>query len=393
MAPSQSMSHSLTSIFLLFGIFASLFSSHNSIDKFHGHVGRFKRRAEQERRALVTAREDLHNLTRREDFDGTCAPDRPCPNGACCSTSGFCGYGHDFCGATCISNCDAHAECGIYAEMPARPNPPPLYSPLPDITKPSDPPLDALTHVNYAFTFLDPQTYAVNPMDAGTSSQLLSDTTGLKLLKLDLQIARNPAKRQQFASNVLHFLETYAFDGIDIDWEYPGAPDRGGSPDDIPNFVLLMKTLRATLNTSPRRLGISFTVPASYWYLRWFDVPGLLQYADFTNILFIQAFILSLGFGFYGRSFTLSNPSCNTVGVCPFSGGGAPGPCTGTSGYLAYYEIQDILAKNLGITVHHTQDAAVKYMTWDTNQWIVYDDHKTFKQKVDWANEVGFRAP
>lgn len=46
-----------------------------------------------------------------------------------------------------------------------------------------------------------------------------------------------------------------------------------------------MKTLRQTFDGSPRTLGITFTIPASYWYLRWFDVPGLLKYADWTNIM------------------------------------------------------------------------------------------------------------
>ena len=29
-------------------------------------------------------------------------------------------------------------------------------------------------------------------------------------------------------------------------------------------------------------------------------------------------------------------------------------------------------------------------MSWDTDQWISFDDEETFKQKVDWANQVGF---
>lgn len=57
---------------------------------------------------------------------------------------------------------------------------------------------------------------------------------------------------------------------------------------------------------------------------------------------------------------------------------------------LAYYEIQDILSKNPDIKVIHDQDAAVKYFSWDSNQWISYDDMDTFKQKVDWANSIGF---
>lgn len=99
---------------------------------------------------------------------------------------------------------------------------------------------------------------------------------------------------------------------------------------------------------------------------------------------------VSLGFGFYGRSFTLADPTCTTPGQCPFSDGGAPGSCTATSGYLAYYEIQDIIAKNPGVVVHHDEAAAIKYISWDNNQWISYDDADTFKQKVDWANSVGF---
>lgn len=99
---------------------------------------------------------------------------------------------------------------------------------------------------------------------------------------------------------------------------------------------------------------------------------------------------VSLGFGFYGRSFTLADPSCTTPGACPFSEGGTPGKCTDSAGYLGHYEIQDIIAKNPGITIHHDQEAAIKYITWSGNQWISYDDKETFKQKVDWANSVGF---
>jgi len=88
-------------------------------------------------------------------------------------------------------------------------------------------------------------------------------------------------------------MEERTFDGFDIDWEYPGAPDRRGSPDDVDNFVLLMKAIREAFNWSPRKLGISFTVPASYWYLRWFKVPELLEYADFTNIVSLHMHALS----------------------------------------------------------------------------------------------------
>jgi chitinase len=47
---------------------------------------------------------------------------------------------------------------------------------------------------------------------------------------------------------------------------------------------------------------------------------------------------LALGFGFYGHSFTLADPSCTKPG-CPFSGAAKAGPCSGTGCMLAHYEI------------------------------------------------------
>ncbi|PMB70235.1 Killer toxin subunits alpha/beta [Beauveria bassiana] len=198
--------------------------------------------------------------------------------------------------------------------------------------------------------------------------------------------------------------------------EYPGAPDRGGKPDDVDNFVLLLKEIRAVFDRSGRNLGISLTIPASYWYLKWFDLPGLLEYADFVNLMSydlhgvwdsnnptvlahtnlteialaaellwrvgVKPSQVSLGFGFYGRAFTLQDSSC-TKPDCPFKEGARPGVCTDTSGYLAYYEVQDILQKNPDIKVIHDKEAAVKYMAWDKDQWISFDDADTFKQKVE----------
>jgi chitinase len=34
--------------------------------------------------------------------------------------------------------------------------------------------------------------------------------------------------RLEFANNVVQFVENYGLDGVDFDWEYPGAPDIPG---------------------------------------------------------------------------------------------------------------------------------------------------------------------
>lgn len=45
---------------------------------------------------------------------------------------------------------------------------------------------------------------------------------------------------------------------------------------------------------------------------------------------------------------------------------------------------------NPDVELIHDEEAAVKYMTWDTNQWISFDDAETFQEKLNWAKDVGF---
>lgn len=91
--------------------------------------------------------------------------------------------------------------------------------------------------------------------------------------------------------------------------------------------------------------------------------------------------ILALKDKQYGRSFTLKESSCNTPnGVCKFSGGANAGPCSGTVGILDNQEISDIITqRNLDPVWDKT--AGVKWITWDSNQWVSYDDDDTFAQK------------
>lgn len=96
---------------------------------------------------------------------------------------------------------------------------------------------------------------------------------------------------------------------------------------------------------------------------------------------------LNIGFGFYGRSFQLSDPSCYKPG-CKFKGGASPGPCSKNSGTLTYREIQQIIKDN-DLEPYHLKNEAVKYITWNGDQWVSFDDEETFQAKISWANEVG----
>lgn len=93
-----------------------------------------------------------------------------------------------------------------------------------------------------------------------------------------------------------------------------------------------------------------------------------------------------LGLGWYGRSFTLSDPSCNKPnGVCQFSGGALAGQCSNASGILTLQEINGVIDYN-GVKPVWDKDAMVKWITWDDNQWVSYDDDDTFEQKRKFAN-------
>ncbi|UYV77923.1 Glyco_18 [Cordylochernes scorpioides] len=52
-------------------------------------------------------------------------------------------------------------------------------------------------------------------------------------------IAANSTGRKAFARSALTALKNHDFDGLDLDWEYPGL--RGGAAEDKDNFVLLLK--------------------------------------------------------------------------------------------------------------------------------------------------------
>ncbi|KAL8705755.1 MAG: hypothetical protein Q9201_001150 [Fulgogasparrea decipioides] len=218
--------------------------------------------------------------------------------------------------------------------------------------------------------------------------------------------------RQNFISGLLKFMNQYGFDGVDLDWEYPQADDRGGQEADTSNYVALAKELKAALGNK----GLSMTLPTSFWYLQHFDVKSIQDSVDWFNFMtyglhgtwdaqsrFLGPYLaphtnlteIDLGLDLLWRAGVQSNKVVLGLawvrldtpnGVCKFSGGANPGPCSGTSGILDDQEIQDIIAKNsLKPTWDH--ETAVKWITWDGDQWVSYDDTDTFQQKKDFANK------
>ncbi|KAK4108057.1 glycoside hydrolase family 18 protein [Canariomyces notabilis] len=383
-------------------------------------------------------------------------PGQECPIHVCCSKHGYCGTVEDFCGDGCQSNCGeptktsphttdvrdlviGYVEGWAFTREGCAGR---------DVYK--DLHIDSVTHLFVSFGYIKPDSFEVYPMQGVTDENILAMTgfkeraPGLKVWialggwsfsdnGTDTQavwadLASTAEKRMKFLVQLEKFMVYYGFDGVDYDWEYPGAGDRGGNKEDGKNYVELVKATRAYFKDNARGWGISFTAPSSYWYLRHFEIGAMMEHVDFVNLMTYDLFgswddqsdwigphvyghtnltviknalsllwrngvpanQVNLGLGFYGRTYTLEDPSCDRPG-CGFSGPGNKGFCSGEAGYMSYQDIERVLKMSHNPVVTDEKET-VNYFRYDDDQWVSYDDENTIKAKVEFANEQGLRG-
>jgi chitinase len=102
-------------------------------------------------------------------------------------------------------------------------------------------------------------------------------------------ISQSASLRTAFANNIVTFCTTYGYDGVDIDWEMPGAMDpTDPGATDRANFDLMIQAIRIAFNSalapplSPTWL-ISIATSCDNWGAQWLDYPTLNNYVDFYN--------------------------------------------------------------------------------------------------------------
>ncbi|KAH8666888.1 hypothetical protein BX600DRAFT_511777 [Xylariales sp. PMI_506] len=383
-----------------------------------------------------------------------------CGMDICCSAAGWCGTTSDFCinadpGGLTLPCQEGYGLCEIV-------DPPScatsedttggrtigyyqgsnVYNRLCNTVLPSQITTDGYSHLYFAFASIDPDTFEVVASD-DRDVDLYTQFTALKGPSLETWIAiggfdfsdndtathytwsdlaGSAANRAAFIASAMDFMDEYGFQGMDLDWEYPGATDRGGDASDTANYVELVKEMNEAFAGN---YGLSLTLAPDYWYLRNFDAISMQPYvswfgfmsydlhgywdADNANLGAIvrgQTNIgdiandtaplwfdgldpskINFGLALYGRGYTLSSPSCNTLG-CAFSGPSDAGPCTNQAGVLSLLEIQQIIDE-YSLTPVLLEDAMMKQITW-LDQWIGYDDADTFALKAAWANAECF---
>ncbi|CAD0098997.1 unnamed protein product [Aureobasidium mustum] len=404
----------------------------------------------------------------------------PCVDGSCCGKDGICGYGPDYCGDGCTSQCNATAMCGEFSEDADMPcgmnlccsssgwcgttevfchNADPFHQTLPcqagygscsistapscstnggssngrtvgyyqswnvrnrkcDTKTPSQLNTKGFTHLFYSFAFIDPNSFDVVPAHDDDEEQMREFTALSSDGKLQTWIAiggfdfsdkgtpthttwsdmvSTKANRAKFIASLEAYMKEYGFQGVDLDWEYPGDPDRGGRKlADTRNLSLLVREMRAAYGT---RFGISVTLAPDYWYLRWFDAKAMEPNVDFFGFMAYDLHgswdsdVHTLGKIVRGQAdireirndtaplwFDGLDPAKINF-VTP-----ASVPVKPASSHSS--EIKNI-AKSKGIHPTYLSGAMMKELTWD-DQWIGYDDEETFAAKKEFANSMCF---
>lgn len=163
-------------------------------------------------------------------------------------------------------------------------------------------PGDQLTTLNYAFAKLDGLDLAPTVPNI---DRIAAIQHRFPKLKINLSIGgwgadgfsdavATKVSRQTLATNILNFIQKYHFDGVDLDWEYPGVALSGikATPDDAQNFTAFLAQLSAVLTASGHDYPISAAVGADSELLAAMAVAGEYRYADYLTTINVMSYDL-----------------------------------------------------------------------------------------------------
>jgi chitinase len=306
------------------------------------------------------------------------------------------------------------------------------------------------THIHFSFALVSPD-YKVDVSAVQDQFEKLVKMKGIKRIlsfggwsfstsQDSYPIFRESVSNQirmAFANEVAAFIRDHDLDGVDFDWEYPGAPDipglPPGSPNDGINYLSFLKLVRGVL---PAEKTVSIAAPASYWYLKGFPIKEIAEVVDYIIYMTydlhgqwdygspwaspgctsgaclrshvnltetinglsmitkagVPAAKVIVGVSSYGRSFKMLQAGCigpNCLFVGPASEA-APGACTRTPGYISDGEIARISASNPSAQNYHDAASDSNILVYDSTQWVAYMDAKTKAGRIAQYKALNF---
>ncbi|CAL9703386.1 unnamed protein product [Knipowitschia caucasica] len=247
---------------------------------------------------------------------------------------------------------------------------------------------------------------------------------GFNTQKFSTMVASSNS-RSRFIASAISLLQTYNFDGLNLDWRYPG--DASTQPQDKNRFVFLCQELRTAFNAASPRLLLSASVSAEKTMIvNSYPTPVALANAlDFINVLTfgfhdpssavtahhsplgalssnaadtktteyamnywasdlgVPAAKLNMGIAAYGVAFTLTDPSVSGPGAA--TSGPAEEGCFGNPpGIWSYYEVCLYTETDQLIA-----DQSVPYAVSE-GQWVGFDNTASIDAKVAHITTNGY---
>ncbi|KAH7317094.1 putative glycosyl hydrolase, family 18 [Stachybotrys elegans] len=252
-----------------------------------------------------------------------------------------------------------------------------------------------------------------------------------------LREATKSNNRATFVKNILAFVKDHGIDGVDLDWEYPGAPDipdiPPGNPQEGDDYYQTLQSLKTQIGSGKT---VSFAAPASFHYLKSFPMkkmgdvldyiiymtydlhgqwdygnkwtsPGcpngncLRSHVNETETKDALAMItkagvpsgkIVVGVASYGRSFKMATAGCDGVN-CAFTGSNRAsnakkGRCTDTAGYISNAEIAEILDSNR--VTRKWKAEGSNMLVYDKTEWVAYMDEDTRKTRTAFYDSYNF---
>jgi chitinase len=161
-----------------------------------------------------------------------------------------------------------------------------------------------LTHINYAFANI---VEGKPKFELDTDSVKISKVIALKKVNPTLKVlysiggwvwsnrfshvAAYQKSRELFAISSVQLMKKHGFDGVDLDWEYPGqrGEDNDFRPADKENFTLLLAEIRKQLEIAGTKDNkhylLTIATGADQAYINNTDLGKAHEYLDFINVM------------------------------------------------------------------------------------------------------------